>query len=166
MPPHGARGTDSALIQKRYLPRSEANKNGPMNNDPLIKGLEVQFGREASALLRYLVEAAALNDPDHETARRLHLREIQEKLEHAQYLADQIVLLGGTPTLKTGRGSPAATVRAMLRRDAREETIDEKNYRQLASLAEREHRMELKQKLEAQAAAEHQCGYEMQCRLW
>ncbi len=137
-----------------------------MKNDPLIKGLAVQFNREASALLRYLIEAAALIDPNHETARQLYLREIRETPDHAQYLADQIVLLGGTPTLKTGRGSPAATVRDMLRRDAREETIDEKNYRQLASVAEREHRMDLKQKLEAQAAAEHQCGYEMQCRLW
>jgi bacterioferritin len=137
-----------------------------MKNDLLIKGLEVQFGREADALRRYLIEAAALNDPDHETARQLYLREIQEKLERAQYLADQIVLLGGGPTLKPGRRNPAATMRDMLRRDAREEILDEKNYRRLASLAEREHRMDLKQKLEAQAAAEHQCGYEMQCRLW
>ena len=137
-----------------------------MNNARFIALLNDQFNREVSMLLRFLIEAAALNDPDHEAARKLYLRDISEKVEQAQYLADQIVTLGGTPTLKPDPGCPPTNAREMLKHDAAEEETDERNYLQLAGEAEHENLPELKQKLELQSAEEHHRSYEMRRLLW
>jgi bacterioferritin len=137
-----------------------------MNNNALIKRLNAQFNREVGTLARYLIEAAILNDTDHESARHMYLRDVSEKLEHAQYIADQIVALGGTPSLKSARFSPPTNVREMLRHDANEEQKDEKNYSRLASEAEKARLSPLKLRMQDQAAAEHQHVNAMEGLLW
>ena len=137
-----------------------------MKNSKLINRLNQQFNREVSALLRYMIEAASMKGPDDNVVRSLYLKEVGEKMGHAQSLADQIVALGGTPNLNPVPACPPATVREMLRRDAAEKQTDEKNYLQFASEAEKEMLVALKTKMEEQATSEHEHGYEMQCLLW
>ncbi len=136
-----------------------------MNNASLIQRFNARFNREVSTMARYLIEAAILNDADHEVARQMCLRDVSEKLEHAQYLADQIVALGGTPRLKSAHFSPA-NEREMLRHDADQEQKDEKNYRQLASEAEQARLSPLKLRLQEHAAAEHKHVNAMEGLLW
>jgi len=137
-----------------------------MQNSKLIYLLNQQFNREVSTLLRYMIEAAAIRSAEQEIVRATYLKGVSEKIEHAQYFADQIVALGGTPILKSVPVCPSATVRQMLRWDAAEEQTDEHNCLELASEAGKEKLANLKQKLEKQAAIEHERGYEMQCLLW
>jgi bacterioferritin len=137
-----------------------------MKNARLINLLNRQFNREVSAFLRYLIEAASLNGESHATARTLYLYEVSEKVERAQYLADQIVALGGDPTLSPDIVRPQATLRQMLRRDATEEQTDAQNYLELATEAEMAGLSPLKQKMQEQAAVEHKHVCEMEVLLW
>jgi bacterioferritin (cytochrome b1) len=137
-----------------------------MKNSELINRLNQQLNRKVSTLVRYMIQAASINDGDHAVVRTMYLNEVGQKVEHAQYLADQIVALGGTPILKPTPASPPATVREMLARDATEEKTDQKIYLQLAFEAEKEMLVGLKMKLEQQADDEHQHGYEKECLLW
>ena len=135
-------------------------------NSKLINLLNRQFNREVNTLLRYLIEAASMQGPEDSVVRSLYLKEVGEKVDHAQSLADQIVALGGKPDLHPVPACPPVTVREMLMHDAAEEKTEEQNYLRLASEAEKEELTELKRKLEAQADVEHQYRYEMECLLW
>lgn len=137
-----------------------------MKNARLVNLLNRQFHREVGALLRYLIEAASLNGESHATARTLYLNEVSEKVERAQYLADQIVALGGDPTLSPDIFHPQTDLRQMLRRDASEEQTDEQNYLELATEAERAQLSTLKQKMQDHAAIEHKHVREMEGLLW
>jgi bacterioferritin (cytochrome b1) len=132
----------------------------------LIKLLNRQLNREVSAMLRYTIEAASLNGESHATARTLYLNEVSEKVERAQYLADQIVALCGDPTLSPDIVRPQATLREMLRRDATEEQTDAQNYLELATEAKEAGLSALKQKMQEQAAIEHKHVCEMEGLLW
>lgn len=135
-------------------------------NSKLINLLNRQFNREVNTLLRYLIEAASMRGPEDSVVRSLYLKEIGEKVDHAQSLADQIVALGATPHLHPASACPPVSVREMLRHDAAEEKTEEQNYLRLASEAEKEELVELKRKLEAQAGVEHHYRYELECLLW
>lgn len=137
-----------------------------MTNARLINLLNRQFNREISALLRYLIEAASLTDESQATARTLYLQEVNEKLAHAQYLAVQIVTLGGNPTLSPDIVHPQTDLRQMLRRDAVEEQTDEQNYLKLATEAQKAHLSVLKLNMQEHAAIEHQHVREMEGLLW
>ncbi len=149
------------MIAQRQPTRSRA-----MKNHTLTKQLNAQFNREVRTFARYLIEAAILNGADHEVARQMYLRDASEKLEHAQYLAEQIVALGGTPRLKSSHVCPPTDVREMLRHDANEEQKDEKNYRQLASKAEQARLAQLRLRMQEDAAAGHQHVNAMESLLW
>lgn len=137
-----------------------------MKNARLTNLLNRQFNRELGALLRYLIEAAHLNSEPNATARALYLNEVREKVQRAQYLADQIVEMGGSPTLSPKIARPQITLREMLRHDATEEHTDEQNYLKLASEAEKAQLSSLKLKLKEQAALEHKHVGEMESLLW
>jgi len=137
-----------------------------IKNARLINLLNRQFNREIGALLRYLIEAAALSGERQATARTLYSNEVSEKVERAQYLADQIVALGGNPTLSPTIVRPQVTPREMLRHDAAEEHTDEQNYLELATEAERAQLSALKLKMKEQAVIEHKHAGEMESLLW
>jgi bacterioferritin len=127
----------------------------------LITALNQQLNREITTLLRYMLQAASIRGAAHETVRRMYLEEVADEVGHAQFLANQIVMLGGRPTLQPDLTPPPGDVRQMLERDAGEETTDVKNYVRLASLAEQQGLIALKMKMEEQAADEDEHGHEM-----
>jgi bacterioferritin (cytochrome b1) len=90
---------------------------------------------------------------------------VSDEVGHAQYLCNQIALLGGTPKLNPDLSEPPNDVRAMLESDAVQEKNDVKNYVNLASLAEAEGLYALKMQMENQAADEDEHRYEMQRML-
>ncbi|MCA9427253.1 MAG: ferritin-like domain-containing protein [Candidatus Omnitrophica bacterium] len=132
-----------------------------MGNQKLIQTLNEQLNREVSTFLRYMLQAASIKGEKHETAREMYLEEVGDEVGHAQYLANQIVMLGGMPKLEPDLTPPPSDVREMLERDSSEEANDVKNYIKLASLAEQEGLYALKMKMEDQAADEDEHGHEM-----
>lgn len=130
-------------------------------NKELIEGLNEQLNREVTTFLRYLIQAASIRGAEMEKVREMYLEEVADEVGHAQYLANQIVLLGGTPRLDPDLAPPPREIRDMLERDADDEVMDVKNYVRLASLAEAEGLFALKFKMEEQAADEDEHGQEM-----
>jgi len=127
----------------------------------LIEGLNEQLNREIETFLRYMLQAASIRGAQHERLRQFYLEEVSDEVGHAQYLASQIVLLGGVPRLAPNLTPPPSDVRAMLERDAEAESADVKRYVRLAALADQAGLIALKLKMEAQAGDEDEHGQEM-----
>lgn len=125
-----------------------------MSNEQLIAKLNEQLNREVSTFLRYMRQGAAIKGEQHETVRNMYLAEVADEVGHAQYLTNQIVVLGGTPQLAPDLGPIPATVQEMLKADIAAEADDVKNYAELARLAEAGGHFALKQTMEDQATDE------------
>ncbi|MBC2595464.1 hypothetical protein H5P28_14450 [Ruficoccus amylovorans] len=97
----------------------------------------------------------------HERVREMYHEEVTNELRHTQYLADQIVTLGGKPQLEPDLTPPEGSVQEMLKHDADEGRIDGGNYRKLAQMAGGEGLMSLKLQMEEQAADEERHGQTM-----
>jgi bacterioferritin len=132
-----------------------------MTKKNLIEGLNEQLNREVTTFLRYMLQAAAIKGSQYEAVREMYLEEVGDEVQHAQYLANQIVMLGGRPTLAPDLTPPPGDVREMLGNDADEEAVDVRNYTRLAGLAEEAGLIALKMKMEDQAADEDEHGHEM-----
>jgi bacterioferritin len=132
-----------------------------MANRDLVHGLNEQLNREVTTFLRYMLQAASITGAQYEPIRAMYLAEVTDEVGHAQYLANQIVLLGGTPQLNPDLTPPPTGVRHMLEHDAEEEKTDVRNYVRLAALAEQEGHIALKMVMEQQAADEDEHGQEM-----
>lgn len=133
-----------------------------MSRQELLSGLNDQLNREVTTFLRYLLQAASIKGAEWQNVREMYLGEVADEVGHAQYLADQIVMLGGTPELRPDLTPPPSETREMLRKDGDEERSDVKNYVRLASLAEQEGLYALKMKMEEQAADEDGHRQEME----
>lgn len=133
-----------------------------MASQELIRGLNDQLNREVTTFLRYMLQAANIKGAQWKNVRDMYQQEVTEEVGHAQYLADQIVMLGGVPKLAPDLSAPPSDVREMLNGDIGAERTDVENYTQLAALAEKEGLFALKMKMEEQAADEDNHGQEMQ----
>lgn len=66
----------------------------------LIKGLNEDLAHEYAAVIQYRTYASAVTGPFRQELRAFFANEIADELGHAQLLADKIVALGGTPTVR------------------------------------------------------------------
>lgn len=132
-----------------------------MASEELLKGLNDALNREVSTFLRYMLQGASIKGAEWEAARQMYLAEVTDEVGHAQYLASKIVMLGGTPELAPDLSPPPSDVRTMLENDIRMEQVDVQSYTKLAELAEKEGLMDLKMKMEEQAADEATHAEEM-----
>lgn len=133
-----------------------------MAQQELIDGLNDQLNREVTTFLRYMLQAASISGATNEPVRQMYLAEVADEVSHAQYLANQIEALGGTPELDPDLTPPPADVPTMLRRDADAEEEDVRHYSRLAELAEDEGLVALKTAMEDQAADEDEHRQEME----
>lgn len=132
-----------------------------MANMDLLNGLNKQLNREVTTFLRYMLQAASIKGAENESVRQMYLEEVLDEVQHAQYLANQIVMLGGTPKLDPDLTPPPSSVMDMLKHDSDEEKKDVLHYKELAELADREGLFSLKMKMEDQGAEEDEHGQEM-----
>jgi bacterioferritin len=133
-----------------------------MAKPELVNGLNEQLNREVTTFLRYMLQAASIKGAQWQNVREMYQQEVADEVGHAQYLADQIVMLGGIPKLQSDLSPPPSDVREMLSHDIREEQTDVQNYTRLAGLAEKEGLFALKMKMEEQAADEDEHRQGMQ----
>jgi bacterioferritin len=133
-----------------------------MSKQELIEGLNHALNREVSTFLRYMLQAASIKGAECQNVRSMYESEVTDEVGHAQYLSNQIVMLGGTPRLSPDLTAPPPDVRTMLKNDIEQERLDVEHYMKLAKLAETEGLMALKMKMEEQAADEDGHRQEMQ----
>jgi bacterioferritin len=122
-----------------------------MANEPLIEGLHEALNRELSTFIRYMLQGSFIRGRKNQSLREMYRDEVGDEIGHAQYLADMIVTLGGTPTVKPDL-TPPADVDKMIDNDLAKEESDVAHYKKLAALADQRGNVELKMKMEEQAA--------------
>ena len=132
-----------------------------MANDELIKGLNEALNRELSTVIRYLLQGSVIKGRTNQPLRDMYRAEVGDEIGHAQYLADKIVILGGTPNVKPDLTPPPASVDAMIENDLKNEELDIAHYKKLADLAEKAGDIELKMQMEEQAADESRHAQEL-----
>jgi bacterioferritin len=125
-----------------------------MANDPLVEGLNEALNREISTIIRYMLQGSIIRGRQNQSVRQMYREEVREEIGHAQYLADKIVMLDGVPMLHPDLSLPPADVELMIDNDLAKEELDVAQYRKLADLADTRGDIELKMKMEEQAADE------------
>ena len=125
-----------------------------MSKVELIKGLNEDLAAELGTVIRYTIQSSKAYGPHGMEVRNLLTEEIQDELEHASFLADVIVDLGGEPTATPQTFESSGSLREMLELDVNMEETDVANYMKRASLAEEMNNIELKVRLEEMAADE------------
>lgn len=126
-------------------------------NEELIAGLNQDLAGELGAIVRYTYQSSQAFGPGGAEVRKLFKEEIQDELEHASYLMDVIVDLGGDPVTAPMLFEKPRGLREMLELDYATELQDSSNYAMRAQQAEELNKIELKVRLEEMAAdeAEH-----------
>ena len=75
-----------------------------LDKQALIDGLNSDLAGEYAAIIQYTHYAATVTGPFRESLRTMFMAEVPDEQRHAQYLADQIAFLGGTPTTSPAAG--------------------------------------------------------------
>jgi bacterioferritin len=97
-----------------------------VTKEQLLEGLNTDLGHEYQAIIMYVTYAATVSGIHREELKGFFLKEVPEELRHAQFLADKISALGGTPTTQpAGSVPPAVDPKSMLQNvmRAEDETI-------------------------------------------
>jgi len=68
-----------------------------MSQAELIAGLNEALNRELSTIIRYMLQGSMIKGRQNQSLRAMYREEVTDEIGHAQYLADKIVMLGGTP---------------------------------------------------------------------
>lgn len=92
-----------------------------MNKKELVSHLNQDLAGEFQAVLMYTVYAALVKGPYRPQLVQFMKAEIADELLHAQFLADKIVTLGGTPTTEPRPVPMALTPKEMLQNIAQAE---------------------------------------------
>ena len=96
------------------------------DHDALIDGLNEDLAAEYQAVIMYRTYASLVTGPYRQELRAFFESEIPDELEHAAFLADKIVALGGDPTTDVPAVPEARDNRQMLENalEAEVETIE------------------------------------------
>ena len=99
-----------------------------MNKKQLIDLLNYDLGGELQAIIQYLQHSymiAGVNRPQlHDTLEGIS----KDEMNHAEMLAERIVAMGGTPTVKPRPIKQAKTIKEMLTADLAGENLALKDY--------------------------------------
>ena len=124
------------------------------DKQPLIDGLNSDLAGEYAAIIQYTQYAAIVTGPFRQELRAMFLAEVPDEQGHAQYLADQIAVLGGTPTTLPRPIPEARKPKEMLQRILESEGRAISDYNERIKQAETYGDTALKVALENQVADE------------
>lgn len=122
--------------------------------EDLIEGLNADLAAELGTVIRYTYQAGKSFGFLGVELRELFAEETQDELDHAAFLTDVIVDLGGEPTTTPKTFEKPETIKEMLELDLKMELQDVEEYTKHAELAGELEEVELKLKLEEMAADE------------
>ena len=120
----------------------------------LIAGLNQDLANELGTVILYLYQTSIAPGFDGEELREFLRVEITGELNHAIFLADKVVALGGDPTMKATKFDTPKNVKGMLKFDLKLELDTVENYKKRAQQADAAGETGLKVKLEDMIAEE------------
>ena len=107
-----------------------------MDKQQLIDNLNEDLAGELSAIVQYITYASKATGPFRPQLAEFFLREVADEQEHAKFLSNKIVALGGEPTTTPRPVPDASTNREMLERVLEAEQRAVNDYSQRAKEAE------------------------------
>lgn len=107
-----------------------------MDKQTLIDNLNKDLANELSAIAQYITYAAKATGPYRPQLAQFFLTEVVDEQEHALFLANKIVALGGEPATVAAPVPPAANNREMLQAVLAAEQQAGKDYTQRAEQAD------------------------------
>lgn len=107
-----------------------------MSKEKLIENLNKDLANELSAVIQYITYAAKATGPYRPQLSAFFLTEVADEQEHALFLANKIVALGGEPTTVAAPVPEAKDNRAMLQAVLAAEMQAGKDYTQRAEEAD------------------------------
>ena len=119
-----------------------------MDKMKLIEGLNRDLADELGTVCRYIQQAAMATGMTGHEVREFVKAEVADEVNHALFLADKIVALGGTPAVKPAAFKELKDPTAMLKHDLELERQAIKNYAERAQQAEAAGEIGLKVRLE------------------
>lgn len=133
-----------------------------MNNDlNLIKALNAALADEWATVIRYTYHASIVQGFTGLVLRDFYANEINSELEHARFLTQMIVDLGGEPTTTPKEFPRLYSLEAILNYDLQEEQNAIQHYKHHAGVAGELGNIELQVKLEEMAAEESEHAREI-----
>ena len=119
-----------------------------MTKEALVNGLNDDLNREVNTLIRYLFQASILKGHVGREVRELLEEDLTGELKHAQFLADKIVNLGGTPSISPESPPDISDWRGILQDGIKREWDAVAAYKERIGQAEAAGEIGLKQVLE------------------
>ena len=107
-----------------------------MDKKQLIALLNEDLAAEYSAIIQYITYAARATGPYRPQLSQFFLAEVADEQLHAQFLANKIVALGGTPTTQAGPVADGSSNRVMLEEVLKAERDAVKRYTERARQAD------------------------------
>src|SRR3990172_3122939 len=107
-----------------------------ISKEKLVELLNTDLASEYQAVIMYTTYAAAVCGPHRPALRQFFQAEIADELGHAQFLADKVASLGGTPTVTPVPVPAATTPREMLENVLRAEQRAIAGYKERAEQAD------------------------------
>ena len=107
-----------------------------MDKQTLIDNLNKDLANELSAITQYITYAAKATGPYRPQLAQFFLTEVADEQQHALFLANKIVALGGEPITEASPVPKAATNREMLEAVLEAELQAGKDYTQRAEEAD------------------------------
>ncbi|MGH2351367.1 MAG: ferritin-like domain-containing protein [Chloroflexota bacterium] len=129
-------------------------KTAAPSREELVRLLNDDLAREYQAAVMYTTYAAMVEGPYRPQLAALFKSEISGEMGHAQFLADKIAALGGTPTTQVSAVPPATEPREMLQQVFQAEDRAVQYYKERSEQAEAFGDIGLKVQLENIAAEE------------
>lgn len=107
-----------------------------MDKKTLIDNLNSDLAGELSAIIQYITYAAKVTGPYRPQLSQFFLSEVADEQMHAQFLANKIVALGGTPTTQPRPVPEAKTNHEMVQEVLKAEKRAIEDYSKRATEAE------------------------------
>ncbi len=117
-------------------------------NHELIDALNEDLAAEYQAVIMYRTYGSMVSGPYRQELREFFVDEIPDELHHAEVLADKIVSLGGTPTVKPAAVPTATEAKEMLENALQAEIDTIKRYSRRIDQAEAAGELGIKLELE------------------
>lgn len=107
-----------------------------ITKEKFLEKLNNDLSNEFSAIIQYITYAAKIKGPFRPELAKFFINEVADEQQHAQFLADKIVSLGGTPIATASPVADASSAKDMLKEVFKAESRAVSQYKERAKEAE------------------------------
>lgn len=132
------------------------------NHQKLIDGLNVDLVHEYAAMIQYIYNAAAVTGLSRQVLKPYFEAEARDEMNHAKYLAEKIINLGGTPEVHPAPIKQLRDAREIIQHALNEEIATIERYKARLKEADEVGDIALKNQLEEMIADETRHKEELQ----